>query len=94
MVVTSARSGGGLDELAAAAARHREHLAAGGLGQKLRTSRAARRITRALAELMVERASDDGAGSKLLAELAARTAGGEISERDAARRLLDATPRP
>jgi putative protein kinase ArgK-like GTPase of G3E family len=88
VVVTSARSGRGLEELAAAAARHRGHLEAGGLGGRLRASRAARRIVRALAELMVERASGGGAGSKPLAELAAEVAAGRLSELEAAGRLL------
>ena len=89
VVVTSARSGQGVAELAAAVDSHREHLETGTLGDQLRRARAARRITRALAELMVERASGGGPGSQRLAELAAAAAAGEISELTAARRLLE-----
>ncbi len=89
VTVTSARTGAGVAELAAAVSRHREHLDAGNLRETLREARAARRITRALAELMVARAAGQGPGSSLLSELAAQAAAGQISEVEAARRLLD-----
>ncbi|MHC4914734.1 MAG: methylmalonyl Co-A mutase-associated GTPase MeaB [Planctomycetota bacterium] len=89
VTVTSARTGAGVPELAAAVSEHRRHLEAGGLREALREARAARRITRALAELMAARASGEGPAAERLGELAAQTSAGQISELEAARRLLD-----
>jgi len=90
VVTTSARSGQGVSELAEALTLHRRHLDDDALGARLREARAARRITRALAELMTERAAAGGPGAPDLRELAAAAAAGKISVPTAARRLLDA----
>jgi GTPase len=89
VVATSARNGQGVTELAKALSLHREHLEEESLGARLRETRTARRITRALAQLMTERAAA-GPGTPALAELAAAAAAGEISVQAAARRLLNA----
>jgi len=88
VVATSARTGEGVGELAGALEAHREQLAAGGIGDRLRAARAARRITRALAELVVERAASAEAGDSQLSELAAAAAAGEISVLRAAAQIL------
>ncbi len=90
VVATSARTNEGVDELAETLEMHHRHLDETGLGNRLRTARAARRITRALAELMIERAAGDGSESSELIELAGSAAAGEISVLRAARLLLKA----
>jgi len=89
VMATSARTGDGVAELAAAITSHHEHLAREGLGQELRRVRAARRIRRTLAELLTERAAGGASGTKRLSELAAAAAAGQISEFQAAQTLIN-----
>ncbi len=89
VIATSARTGEGVAELAAALESHCGHLAEDNLGEELRRARAARRIRRALAELLTERAAGSGSGTQRLKELAAAAAAGEISEMGAARILAE-----
>lgn len=88
VIATSARTGEGVSELAAALKSHRGHLAEEDLGDELRRARAARRIRRALAELLTERAAGSGSGTQRLSELATAAAAGEISEFAAAQILI------
>jgi putative protein kinase ArgK-like GTPase of G3E family len=87
-VVTSARDGRGIAELAGALESHRRHLAGEGPGGALRAARAARRIARALAERLAERAVCGAKCRARLGKLAAAVAAGEISEWQAAERLM------
>jgi LAO/AO transport system kinase len=92
VVATSARTGLGVGELAAAIEAHRAHLAEGGRGAALRAARAARRIMRALAEKLAERAVCDGKCKAQLGRLAAAVAAGELSEWQAAEKLVPKAP--
>ena len=92
IIAASARTGQGVAELAAAVERHRRHLAEGGRGQVLRAARAARRVLRALAERLAERAVCDGKCRAQLGRLAAAVAAGELSEWQAAERLVPKAP--
>jgi putative protein kinase ArgK-like GTPase of G3E family len=87
-VVTSARSGQGVAELALALDAHRAHLDSSGAGPELRRARAARRIARIAAEVLAERALAGPAAARL-ADLALQASRGAISETEAARRLLE-----
>jgi LAO/AO transport system kinase len=88
-VVTSARTGRGVAELAGSLGAHRAHLDSSGAGPALRAARAARRIARIAAEVLAERAVAGPAAARL-AEVARVATAGRLSESEAARRLLAA----
>ncbi|HOX07419.1 MAG TPA: methylmalonyl Co-A mutase-associated GTPase MeaB [Planctomycetota bacterium] len=91
IVATSARTGEGVRELAAAIESHRRYLAEGGRGPALRRARAGRRILRAMMERLSAEAECQGACRTGLRKLSAAVAAGKMSEWQAAGELLKLT---